>query len=257
VNVSTPPVVRVEGLTKAYGAVHALRDLDLDLRHDVTAIVGDNGAGKSTLVGCLTGSILPTRGRIFIDGTEHRFAGPREAQALGIQAVYQDLSLALDLSPIQNIFLGREVAAKGLMGRLGFLDRAAMRAEGSRELEALAVKPSTFDTPTSAMSGGQRQAVALARALNSGQRLIILDEPTAALGVAQVEMVLGIIAQLHQRGVPVVLISHNLADVFRASTRIVVLRQGRLVLDRPTGDTTPEEVVAAITNARIVERRLA
>jgi ABC-type sugar transport system ATPase subunit len=242
-------VIRVEGLTKAYGAVHALRDLDLSLYRDVTAVVGDNGAGKSTLVGCLTGSTIPTRGQLFVEEREHTFASPRDAQALGIQAVYQDLSLALDLTPVQNVFLGRELPARGISRWFGALDRRAMYEEASRELAALAVSPSNFDAPTAALSGGQRQAVALARAINSGRRLILLDEPTAALGVRQTAMVLGLIRQLIERGIPVVLVSHNLRDVFEVSTRIVVLRQGRLAFDARTADTTPDEVVAAITGA--------
>jgi ABC-type sugar transport system ATPase subunit len=241
--------IRIEGLTKAYGAVHALRDVDLDLSGpDVVALVGDNGAGKSTLVGCLTGSVTPTRGRILIDGHEQRFHSPRDAQALGIQAVYQDLSLALDLTPVQNVFLGRELAARSPVRRvLGLLDRATMREVAATELSALAVTPASFDVPTASLSGGQRQAVALARALNSGRRMILLDEPTAALGVAQTRMVLDSIRSLRHRSIPVVLVSHNLQDVFEVSDRIVVLRRGRVVLDTRTVTTTPPQIVAAIT----------
>lgn len=242
-------VVRVEGLTKSYGAVTALRNVHLSFHPGVTALVGDNGAGKSTLVGCLTGSVLPTRGRIFVQEREATFASPREAQVLGIQAVYQDLSLALDLTPVQNVFLGRELLRSGPLRWTGWLDRARMRTEASRELKALSVSPASLDVPTANLSGGQRQAVALARALSSAPLLLLLDEPTAALGVAQTEMVLRVIGDLRERGIPVVLVSHNIGDVFRVSTRIVVLRQGQVVMDAMTAESTPDDVVAAITGA--------
>jgi simple sugar transport system ATP-binding protein len=249
--------VSVEGLSKAYGAVDALRDVDLVLGGaETVALVGDNGAGKSTLVGCLTGSIVPTRGRIIVDGEERVFHGPRDAQALGIQAVYQDLSLALDLTPVQNVFLGRELPARNPAARaLGMLDRREMRRMAAHELEALAVPPQQLDLPTAALSGGQRQAVALARALATGRRLILLDEPTAALGVLQTRIVLDSIRRLADQGLPVLLVSHNMQDVFAVSHRIVVLRRGRVVLDVRTADTDVDEIVSAITGGLTLSGR--
>lgn len=249
------PVLATNGLTKAYGPVEALRQVDFRIRPaEVVGLVGDNGAGKSTLVGCLSGSITPSRGTILFDGEEVAFASPRDAQALGVQTVYQDLSLAMDLTPVQNVFLGREPLRPGLLGRLGLLDRRAMAQGAADELRQLAVHPRAFGVPTRSLSGGQRQAVALARALNWGKRVILLDEPTAALGVLQTRMVLDMVRSLPARGIPVVLVSHSLSDVFAVTTRIVVLRLGEIVLDVPTADTDPDMVVAAITGARLTGR---
>lgn len=249
-------VLATSGLTKAYGPVEALKQVDFRIfRAEVVGLVGDNGAGKSTLVGCLSGSITPSRGTVLFDGQEVAFASPRDAQALGVQTVYQDLSLAMDLTPVQNVFLGREPLRPGLLGRLGLLDRRAMAEGAADELRQLAVNPRAFGVPTRSLSGGQRQAVALARALNWGKRVILLDEPTAALGVLQTRMVLDMVRSLPSRGIPVVLVSHNLSDVFAVTTRIVVLRLGEIVLDVPTAGTDPDAVVAAITGARLTGRR--
>lgn len=243
-------VLETRGLGKSYGHVNALTDVTMSISEgEVIGLLGDNGAGKSTLVGLLSGAATPTTGSIFVNGTEQSFAGPRSAQDLGIQTVYQDLSLASHLTPAENVYLGRESLRPGLLGRLGWLDRRRMNADTTLTLAELRVNLTSLRNPCSELSGGQRQAVAIARAITWTRRLIMLDEPTAALGVAQTQMVLDIIVQLRERAVPVLLISHNMHDVFAVTTRIVVLRQGRVVLDTPTAATTHGHVVSAITGA--------
>ena len=243
-------VLRTENLAKSYGHVRALAGVNFTISEgEVVGLLGDNGAGKSTLVGLLSGASSPTDGRIWLDGKDQQFASPRDAQELGIQTVYQDLSLANHLTPAENVFLGREPLRKGVLSKIGWLDRRAMRSATASTLQELSVRIANLDEPCSGLSGGQRQAVAIARAITWARRLIMLDEPTAALGVAQTGMVLEVIGELRRQSIPVVLITHNMHDVFAVTTRVVVLRQGQIVMDAATKDVTHDQVVAAITGA--------
>lgn len=238
------------GLTKRFGHVEAVKGVDFQISQgEVIGLLGDNGAGKSTFVSMLSGASTPSGGTILVDGVERNFSTPRAAQDLGIQTVYQDLSLALHLTPAENVYLGREPYRSGLLGKLGWVDRSQMDAHTGEILRSLSVKIKTLRAACSDLSGGQRQSVAIARAFAWAQKLIILDEPTAALGVAQTQMVLGVIEKLREQKLPVILISHNMHDVFAVTTRVVVFRQGRVVLDAPTASMTHERVVAAITGA--------
>ena len=247
---SKPPVLETSGLTKVYGHVEALKAIDFAIAPgEVVGLVGDNGAGKSTLVACLSGATAPSAGSIAVDGERVAFGTPREAQERGVQTVYQDLSLASHLTPSENVFLGREPRRAGVLGFLGWIDRAHMRARTAAVLDELSSTAVALDRPCSDLSGGQRQAVAIARALMWERRLIILDEPTAALGVAQTQMVLDMVRRLRESGTPVILISHNMHDVFAVTTRIVVLRLGAIVLDVPTHEAGHDGVVGAITGA--------
>lgn len=244
------PVIETIGLTKRFGQVEAVKGVDFRIsRGEVVGLLGDNGAGKSTFVSMLSGASTPSAGALVIDGVERTFSSPRAAQDLGIQTVYQDLSLALHLTPAENVYLGREIRRSGPMGRLGWIDRAQMDARTGELLRSLSVKIRSLRHACSDLSGGQRQSVAIARAFAWAQKLVILDEPTAALGVAQTQMVLGVIDRMREQRLPVILISHNMHDVFAVTTRVVVFRQGRVVLDAPTASVTRERVVAAITGA--------
>jgi len=246
-----PARLEVRGLTKVFGHVTALSDVSMRLDSgEVVALVGDNGAGKSTLVACLSGSLQPTVGQVLVDGEVVALPSPRHAQDLGIETVFQDLSLAIDLQPAQNIYLGRELVRADVPLRwLGILDARSMRARAKASMSQLSPSFSGWNQPTADLSGGQRQAVALARALLWGPRTILLDEPTAALGVSQSQLVLDMVLRLREQGVAVLFISHNLADVFAVSTRIVVLRLGRIAAVLKTSETTPERVVGYITGA--------
>jgi simple sugar transport system ATP-binding protein len=244
-------LLEIRGLTKAFGHLTALSEVSMTLdQGEVVALVGDNGAGKSTLVGCLSGSLQPTLGQILLEGVAVSLDSPRRAQELGIETVFQDLSLATDLQPAQNIYLGRElVHASPVLRWLGIVDRRGMLERSKASMTQLSPTFSGWNQPTADLSGGQRQAVALARALHWRPRVILLDEPTAALGVSQAQLVLEMVRRLQDQGVSVLIISHNLADVFAVSTRIVVLRLGRIVAQVATSDTTPEQVVGHITGA--------
>jgi simple sugar transport system ATP-binding protein len=238
------PLVRVEQVRKEFGAVVAVDGVTFDAdAGEVVALVGDNGAGKSTIVNCLSGVQQPTAGRILLDGNAVEFRDPLEARRLGVEAVFQDLAL-VDLQPVyMNVFLGREL----VRGPLRLLDRDAMSAETQRLLDELGVR---IDSPRKTirdLSGGQRQAVAIARAVYWAQRLVLMDEPTASLGLAETQRVEELIRRLRDRGAAIILVSHSLDQVFRLADRICVLRRGTLVGIRAASETTGEEIIAMIT----------
>jgi D-xylose transport system ATP-binding protein len=247
------PLLRLEGIGKSYGAVHALSGVDLDVhRGEVLALVGDNGAGKSTLVKAIAGAHAADAGRIVFEGREVRIGSPQAAAELGIATVYQDLAICDNLDVVANLFLGREQVRAPVAGRLRRLDDAAMEQRTQQVLAELSVTLSDLRRPVSGLSGGQRQAVAVARAVLWGSKLVLLDEPTAALGVEQTDMVLGLVRSLRDRGLGVIVISHNLSDVFRVADRIAVLRLGRNAGTFVRAETEPDQVVAAITGGRLL-----
>jgi D-xylose transport system ATP-binding protein len=237
-------VLRARGVTKTYGAVRALTGVDLDVAAgEVVALVGDNGAGKSTLVKVISGAVTADEGMISFAGEPVRIHRPHDAQALGITTVFQDLALCENLDVVANLFLGTETR------RFSVLGEVAMERSARDLLASLEVKIPDVRTPVALLSGGQRQSVAIARALLGEPRMVILDEPTAALGVEQTAQVLELIGRLRDRGLAVLLISHNLADVRAVSDRVVVLRLGRNVADFATASASQEQIVAAITGA--------
>jgi fructose transport system ATP-binding protein len=243
-------ILRTEGLTKHYGGVHALVDANFELRKgEHVAIMGDNGAGKSTFVRQITGVEQPTAGRIWFDGREVSFAGPIEAREAGIETVFQNLALADDLDVPSNLFLGRE-RFRLRLGPFSILDRRGMREATKAALAKTGVKIPNLSNTIRNMSGGQRQCVAIARTATFASKLIIMDEPTAALGVRETALVEDIIRQIKANGEPLILISHNMRQVFDLADRIVVFRRGRIVANLRKAETTGEEVVAYITGAK-------
>jgi simple sugar transport system ATP-binding protein len=242
------PIFEARDVVKRFGRVTALRGVSYDLRAgEVHAIVGDNGAGKSTLIKILSGVMQPTSGEILIDGATVSLGTPREARALGIETVYQDLALANHLDAAANLFLGREALKPGILGWLGFLDSRSMRRRAEDELRHLKINIPSVQEPVLGMSGGQRQAVAVARAHAWGSRIVIMDEPTAALGVRESAMVLDLIREVRANGVSVVMISHNLPETFAVADRITVVRLGRDVATFDTRDSSVEAIVAMMT----------
>ncbi len=239
----SPPLLELRDLSKTFGSVEALTDVDFEVQPgEVMALVGDNGAGKSTLIKCVAGIHPADRGEFFFEGRPVSIHGPKDAGQLGIEVVYQDLALCDNLDVVQNMFLGRET------NTFQILNEAAMEQRTAATLKSLAVTTiSSIRQPVATLSGGQRQSVAVAKAVQWNSKLVILDEPTAALGVAQTEQVLALVRRLGEQGLGVVLISHNLHDVFETADRITVLRLGRNVgvFDRRT--TTQQVVVEAIT----------
>ncbi len=245
------PLLRVEGLRKEYGAVTALDGVSFSIRHgEVVGLLGDNGAGKSTLVNLIAGAVIPTAGRIVIDGEERSFSSPADARAAGIETVYQRLALVEIFDTATNLYLGRELKRKGPLGRLGVLDRPTMHREASQALKRLPTHFPDVNAPVETMSGGQRQAVAIARAAFWGGRLLLLDEPTAALGVKESAGVLEMIGHLVSASpMAMIVISHNIEHVWSVCTRMLVLRQGRLVADVQREDTTKTGIVSYIIGA--------
>jgi D-xylose transport system ATP-binding protein len=240
------PLLALRGVSKRFGAVQALKDVDFEANEgEVTALVGDNGAGKSTLIKVIAGINLMDEGELRFDGRPVRLHGPKDASALGIATVYQDLALCDNLDVVANLFLGREV-----VGGPRLLREVSMEREASGVLKRLAVRIPSVRTQVASLSGGQRQSVAIARSMLGKPRMVILDEPTAALGVAQTAQVLELIRTLREQGLAVVVISHNLNDVFQVADRIVVLRLGRKVATLDSDKTSSDEVVAAITGSR-------
>jgi ABC-type sugar transport system ATPase subunit len=234
------PLLRIVGLSKSFGPVEALTSVDLDLpAGQVTALCGDNGAGKSVLIKCISGSLEPDKGQIYSDGRPVRIRSAREASALGIETVYQDLALADNLDIVQNMFLGRERLRHRLLDE-DEMERAA--AETLAGLRVTSVR--SIRQPVGSLSGGQRQSVAVAKAVMWNSKLVIMDEPTAALGVTQTAQVLDLVRQLRDKGLAVMVVSHNLNDVFAIADRVAVLRLGKMVA---------QDAVAAFTRQSVVE----
>lgn len=244
------PLIRMRGIAKAFGAVQALRGADLSLwPGEVLGLVGDNAAGKSTLMKVLTGVHRPDGGEILFEGRPVAFHSPRDSRALGIEMIYQNLALAQNLDVVANVFLGREYTRTVVPGLVQRLDEPRMETETRQLLERLRINIASVRTYVERMSGGQQQAVAIARAVAFQARVVIMDEPTASLAVKEVGKVLDLIAQLRARGVSVILISHRLQDVFTVADRIMVLRSGQCVAERMIHDATMDEVVKYIVGA--------
>jgi simple sugar transport system ATP-binding protein len=242
--------LEARGITKMYGHVSALSGANFEVRAgEITALIGDNGAGKSTLVRILSGTETPTSGEILIDGKPISVEGPLVARRNGIETVYQDLALAPHLNPVQNMYLGREIMRPGPLGRLGFMNNAEMRAGSKRAFDELGATVRNFGGSIGAMSGGQKQAVAVARAAAWAKRVILLDEPTAALGVVQTKGVLDLIRRVRDRGLGVVFISHSMPHVMEVADDVQVLRLGRRVATFKAKETNMEELVGAMTGA--------
>lgn len=244
------PILEAHGIQRRFGAVQALGGADFDVRPgEVSALIGDNGAGKSTLVRILSGADAPDDGEIRFNGEPISLSSPTDARALGIETVFQDLALANHLDPIQNLYLGREVMKPGLLGRLGFMQRNEMRRTGAEAFTSLGATVRDFESAVSGMSGGQRQAIAVARAATWASKVIFLDEPTAALGVVQTKGVLDLIRRVRDSGLGVVYISHSMPEVLEVSDRVHVLRHGRRVAVYNAKDTNVEELVGTMTGA--------
>ena len=245
-----PPILAVEGLSKSFGAVEALRDVDFEVNAgEVVALLGDNGAGKSTLVKIIAGTIQPDAGRLLFEGQPVVIDSPATAKRLGIETVYQDLSICPNMDVVANFFMGRELY-RNVLG-LKVLRERAMREETERTLREIGTQIPSVSTAMQYLSGGQRQAVELCRFVHWGGKLVLLDEPFAALGVRQTHRGLELIEQVRARGVATIVITHNMLHAFQVADRIVVLRQGRIAGNRLVGETTTDEVVTLITGERI------
>jgi simple sugar transport system ATP-binding protein len=248
--VNGQPVLEARGIIKTFGRVVALNGANFTVYPgEVVALVGDNGAGKSTLVKTLVGVHPPDRGEILFEGREVDIHTPQQARDIGIETVYQDLALAAEIDPAANMFLGREILRPGPLGRLGFLDKAAMRRRSEEAFRNLGVRIQDTAAPVANMSGGQRQGIAISRAVTWASKVVFMDEPTAALGVVQTRNVLDQIRRVRDQGLSIVLISHNMPEVFEVADRIEVLRLGERVARLRPSEVTMEDVVSAMTGA--------
>jgi D-xylose transport system ATP-binding protein len=249
------PLLETRGIVKNFGAVQALRGVDFEARAgEVTALIGDNGAGKSTLIKCIAGAYIPDAGEILLGGVPQHFHTPSDATRAGIETVYQDLALCDNLDVVGNLFLGRESVHNWIPGLFRTLAEEDMEHRATDALSVLRINIPSVRNQVAQLSGGQRQSVAVAKAVLWSPQVVILDEPTAALGVAQTRQVLDLILRLREQGLAVVLISHNMVDVFEVADRAIVMRLGRRVANLVIKDSTPEDAVAAITGARSFEQ---
>jgi simple sugar transport system ATP-binding protein len=243
-------VLEARGITKHYGHVEALTDANFDVHAgEVVALIGDNGAGKSTLVRILSGAEPADAGEILFEGRPVHLTSPNDARELGMETVFQDLALAPHLSPVQNMYLGREMMRKGLLGWAGFMDTKAMHAGSRSAFDRLGATVRNLGGPVGSMSGGQRQGIAVARAAAWAQKVIFLDEPTAALGVVQTQNVLDLVRRVSAEGIGVVFISHSMPHVMEVADRIQVMWRGRRVATHRKADTSMEQLVATMTGA--------
>lgn len=244
------PTLQLQGVSKAFGAVQALQDVDFEVyAGEVVGLVGDNGAGKSTLIKIMAGAYKADTGNIFVDGTHVNISTPQDATRVGIETVYQDLALCDNMDVVSNLFLGREERQTIIPFLVRPLREQYMEERAREVLKELNVRLPSLRVPVEALSGGQRQSVAVAKTILRNAKVVLLDEPTAALGVAQTRQVLELIGRLRSQGLAVVVISHNLADVFEVVDRVIVLRLGRRVATFDIRNTTREQVVSAITGA--------
>jgi ABC-type sugar transport system ATPase subunit len=243
-------VLRISHLTKRFGGLTAVNDVSCSFHAgEVVALLGDNGAGKSTLIKCVSGVHLAEAGEMWLNGRAIRLATPIDAQRQGIETIYQDLALAQNLDVPANIFLGRELRKSYLAGLLKPLDDQTMLADAKRSLAALAIHFPSLRQPIESLSGGQRQAVAIARAIHWNARLMIMDEPTNNLGVPEQQKVLELIGTLKRQNVPVILITHTLPDVFAVADRVIVMHRGSKVADKPVAQTNAAELVQYMVGA--------
>ncbi len=247
------PLLQAVNLTKRFGGLTAVDNVSVDIfPGEVVGLVGDNGAGNSTLIKMISGVYQPNDGEIIFGDKNVTFSGPREARDMGIETIYQDLALAENLDVGSNIFLGREIKQKYVGGLLHTLDRRKMRNESAACLARLDIQVPSLTQQIRNLSGGQRQAVAIARSIYWNARLMIMDEPTAALGVSEQRKVLILVRTLAGQGVPVIMISHNMQDVFAVADRIVIMRRGKKVAERIAAETTPDEIVSLMVGAEAV-----
>ena len=252
VQLSNSPVLEARRLVKRYGQVTALDGADFLLfSGEILAVIGDNGAGKSTLIKALSGAIIPDAGEILLDGKPIHFHSPLDARKQGIETVYQDLAVAPAMSIAENLFLGREAKRSGLLGWIGALDKKRMLAEATRHMQMLKIGIRSMKQAVETLSGGQRQGVAVARAAAFGSRVVIMDEPTAALGVKESRRVLELILDVRRRGVSIVLISHNMPHVFEIADRIHIHRLGRRLTVIDPKAYTMSDAVSFMTGARL------
>jgi ABC-type sugar transport system ATPase subunit len=248
VNAMSEPFLLAKNIAKRFGGLTALAGVDLEIhRGEVLALLGDNGAGKSTFIKILSGAHAPSEGEILIDGRVVAFGSPQDAANVGIATIFQELALSENLTVVENVFLGRELV-RSIAG-FPLLRHAEMRRRVKDLLSSLDAHIPDAEAPVGSLSGGQRQAVAICRALNLEAKLVIMDEPTAALAVAETRKVLLLVRQLAARGCAVVLISHNIAEVFEVADRIAVFRRGRKIGERRRAATNPDEIVSLITGA--------
>lgn len=246
-------LLEARNIVKRFGGLVAVDNVSLGVNPgEVVALVGDNGAGKSTLVKVLSGVHSPEEGEILFDGKQVSIESPMDALSMGIETIYQDLALAENLNVYSNIFLGREITKK-FAGLIPVLDHAYMHSEAQKVLDTLVIKIPSLKSRIKSLSGGQRQAVAISRSLYWNAKLLIMDEPTAALGVAQQSQVLELVDSLKHRGIGIILISHTMFDVFKVADRIIVLRRGQKVADKRREDTSPDEIVSFIVGADSVQ----
>jgi simple sugar transport system ATP-binding protein len=244
------PILEARKIVKSFGNVRALTGANFSAYPgEVVALVGDNGAGKSTLVKTLVGVHPPDSGEIIFEGRPVEIHTPQQAREIGMETVYQDLALAAEIDPAANMFLGREILRGGALGKLGFLDKAEMRRRSEEAFRDLGVQIQDTSAPVANMSGGQRQGIAITRAVTWASKVVFMDEPTAALGVVQTRNVLEQIKRVREQGLAVVLISHNLPEIFEVADRIEVLRLGERVARLRPSDVSMEDVVSAMTGA--------
>lgn len=244
------PILSATGLTRSFGHVRALDHADFDVcPGEVVALIGDNGAGKSTMVKALSGNLPLDSGSIEFEGKPVSLDSASAASNLGIEVVYQDLALAPHLDPTQNMFLGREIPAQGLAGVFGFMDKKSMREQAAARFAELGGTVRSLTTPVGSMSGGQRQQIAIARAIAWASKMVFLDEPTAALGVVQTKNVLETIKRVRDKGIAVVLVSHSMPAVLEVADRVQVMRLGRNIVTFKGSETSVEELVGAMTGA--------
>jgi ABC-type sugar transport system ATPase subunit len=247
------PLFQAVNLTKRFGGLTAVDNTSLDVSvGEVIGLVGDNGAGKSTFIKMIAGVYEPDEGEVFFEGRKVPFAGPRATRDLGIETIYQDLALAENLDVGANIFLGREIKNRYLGGTIKTLNRTKMREESAKVLSRLDIRIPSLTQQIRNLSGGQRQSVAIARTIYWNAKMVIMDEPTAALGVTEQRKVLTLVRTLCDQGVPVIIISHNMQDVFAVADRIVVMRRGKKVGERLAKDSSPDEIVSLMVGAEAV-----